>query len=164
MKLSYTVNPKIINEELDSKLFKVLLRSLKESGEFQDVVKRFKRFSELMRSCYNSRNNHRSETIYLNATYWPCDCSLKPLNSGTWALYMYYIRLINLYPDEEAKKMFKFLKMSDRLKSVTIRERDKLHLDSDIDEIEDAFTKCGVREQVNAHMTRLKGVAYGIPF
>jgi len=163
MKLSYT-NPKIINEELDPKLFKVLLRSLKESGEFQGVVRRFKRLSSLMTSCYDSRNNHKSETIYLNATYWPCDCGLSPLNTGTWPLYMYHIRLINLYPEAEAKKIFKFLTMTNKIKTVHIKEKDKLHIDSDIDEIKAAFVKCGVRKQFNTYLIMLRGMANGIPF
>lgn len=164
MKLKYETNPKIINEDVDERIFKALLRTIKESGGFCDVKRRFKDFSCLMRSCYNSRNTHKSEGVHVNATYWPADCGIAPLRTGTWSLYMYYIRLINIYSEAEAKKVFRFLEMTKRLKNAIINEKERKHLISDMEEIYTAFKKCDINEPVNAYMTKIKGMAYDIPF
>ena len=164
MKLRYERNPKIINEDVDERIFKALLRTIKESGRFCDVKRRFKDFTSLMRSCYNSRDTHKSEGVYVNATYWPADCGIAPLRTGTWSLYMYYIRLINIYSEEEAKKVFRFLGMIKRLKDSAVTEKERRHLISDMEEIYTAFKKCDINEPVNAYMSKIRGMAYDIPF
>ena len=164
MKLKYERNPKIINEDVDERIFKALLRTIKESGRFCDIKRRFKDFTSLMNSCYNSRAGHQNEGVYVNATYWPADCGIAPLRTGTWSLYMYYIRLINIYSKEEAKKVFRFLQMTNTLKGTLVNENERKHLISDIEEIYTAFKKCDINEPVNAYMSKIKGMAYDIPF
>ena len=85
------MDSKLIRKEEDKIVFKAILRCMKEEKNMlwpKHNVKGTGNFSEIIRRCYQSRDNHRGESFSHNIYYWPDDCGGLFNNSFTKFLYM----------------------------------------------------------------------------
>lgn len=156
-----------LEKKEDYKVFKILLRCLKESGFSNAMQYKIKGLNELIYRCYSSRKSHSHEPLFVNIGYWPDDCG-SILGCDIFQL-LFFSMLFNRFPTQESLEERFILSLRCVVNNPTTQYKEKRALlISYFDEISKALKNTknckDLPKNVDILKTVFKGLDEEIPF